>query len=274
MINHEKIEHRKEIGFKKQVGIDMLQMIGLFLASVYFVYFSSPLLRDLAFLIPLFLFWRSKKNYFWFAYFFILVNAPIGIFGNYYFAAEYRLPIYSVLPSMGFWVADLFVILALIKAILRGEKKEIVLAKPLKLLLVYLILITLPLTFIFGTDVATFANSLRSIFYYSVVISFFWLTNEIQDIYKFGYLLLPFAVLVVYDQLYTVMNGHHIISQIDNNFENVVFFHSFKCFYYKIGFPNKISKSPWIFFNESFMSLVKNMIKIFWRIRNYIIKHI
>jgi hypothetical protein len=57
----------QESNFKKYVITDFMQMTALFIASVIAVYKLNHSLRDLFFLIPLALAFRSKNDYFWFA---------------------------------------------------------------------------------------------------------------------------------------------------------------------------------------------------------------
>jgi len=200
--------------FARQVLIDFVLICFHLLVSVYFVYFSKPLYRDVFFLIPLILFWYSKKNYFWFAYFFILLNEPGWFFFTTSIKELHRLPYYTVLPSMSFTLIDLFVILALVKAIIKGKRKSFVFSKPLRLLLVYFVLFSLPLTLLFKTDLASFANSLRSLTYYSVIVSFYWLARDEREVYAFGYLLVPCLAVVIANQFYLMFTGDYLISLV------------------------------------------------------------
>jgi hypothetical protein len=58
---------------------DRNNLILLFLLSIIFIYFSKST-KVLFYLTTLFLFVRSKKDYFWILYFFIIVQMPGGLF--------------------------------------------------------------------------------------------------------------------------------------------------------------------------------------------------
>jgi len=77
------------------------------------------------------------------------------------------------------------------------------------------------LTFIIGTDIATFANTFRAIFFYSVIISFLWLNDDIKEIYLFGYLLTPYLFLIVFSQIYLLLNGRQFITIFDPTFTGI-----------------------------------------------------
>src|SRR4030042_1991081 len=94
-----------------------LSMMGLFVLSVFIVYITPPILSKIFFLLLLFQFARSKNNFFWFAYFFIISQGPGYFFADLSITAEHRLPLYTIMSGFSFTPLDLFVILALAKAI-------------------------------------------------------------------------------------------------------------------------------------------------------------
>jgi len=197
----------QENSFKKDVLIDFLQMAVLFLASVFVVYRSSPAIRDLFFLLPLALAFRSKKDYFWFAYFFILINAPASLFVNRTQDAIFRLPFYSVGGNLSFTPMDIFLFISIFKAIREKVKIKFFLNKPLEFFLIYLFLVSIPVSFLLGTELKPFINTLRSFFFYGIIFSYLRLIKDKEDILKFGYLMVPFTILIVFDQLYVINMG-------------------------------------------------------------------
>ncbi len=204
----------KENSFKKDVFIDFLQMSALFLGSVFAVYRSGPSLRDLYFLLPLGLAFRSKKDYFWFAYFFILISAPGGLFVNRTQAALFRLPFYGV-SSFSFTPMDLFLFISIFKAFREKAKIIFFLNKPLEFFLFYLLLVSIPISFVLGTEFKPFINTLRSFFFYGIIFSYIRLIKDKEQILKFGYLLLPYTLFLVFDQLYLIKMGNRFISVLD-----------------------------------------------------------
>lgn len=205
----------QENNFKKDVLIDFTQMTALFLASVIAVYKTSPMIRDLFFMIPLILAFRSKKDYFWFAYFFILISAPSSFFVNRTQAAIFRLPFYSIIPKFSLTPIDIFLFMSIFKAFRKSVKIKFHLNKPLEFFLFYVIFISIPVSFLLGTELKPFINTMRSFFFFGIIFSYLRLINNKEEILKFGYLLFPFTILIVFDQLYVINMGSRLISIFD-----------------------------------------------------------
>jgi hypothetical protein len=205
----------KENSFKSEVLTDFVQMSALFLGSVFAVYFTGPTIRDLFFLIPLILAFRSKKDYFWFAYFFLLINAPASLFVNRTQDAIFRLPFYSIIPKFSFTPMDLFLFISIFKAFRENAKVKFFLNKPLEFFLGYLFLVSIPISFLLGTELKPFINTLRSFFFYGIIFSYLRLVRDKEEILKFGYLMIPYTMLIVFDQLYVINEGSRFISLLD-----------------------------------------------------------
>lgn len=201
--------------FKRDVLIDTTQMIGLFIASVIAVYKTNSTIRDLFFLLPLILAFRSKKDYFWFAYFFILISAPSSFFVNRTQAAMFRLPFYTIIPKFSLTPMDIFLFMSIFKAIKTTVKIKFHFNKPLEFFLFYIILISIPVSFLLGTQLKPFINTMRSFFFFGIIFSYLRLITSKEEILKFGYLLFPFTVLIIIDQLYVINMGSRLISIFD-----------------------------------------------------------
>jgi hypothetical protein len=205
----------QETNFKRDVLVDFIQMTILFLASVIAVYKVSPTFRDLFFFIPLILAFRSKKDYFWFAYFFILINAPASFFVNRFQDAIFRLPYYSIIPKFSLTPVDIFLFISIFKAIKTKVKVKFFLNKPLEFFLFYLLLVSIPVSFFLGTDFKGFINSFRSFFFYGIIFSYLRLITSKEQIIKFGYLTVPFTILIIFDQLFLLNTGNYFITLFD-----------------------------------------------------------
>lgn len=187
----------------------------LFICSVYVVYFTNPTIRDIFFIIPLILAFISKKDYFWFAYFFILISSPIGFFANRTQDAFLRLPMYPISGGFSLWLMDIFLFISIFKAFRKKVKVKFLLNKPLEFFLFYLIIISIPVSFMLGTELKPFVNTLRSFFFYGIIFSFIRLINQKEELLKFGYLLVPYAILIIIDQLYMINHSSGFISFFD-----------------------------------------------------------
>lgn len=202
--------------FYKSVGVDFVQMTVYFLVAVFAVYYGPAIFNYLYFLVLIGLFWISKKDYFWYGFYFILINTPAYLFFETSGAASNRLPLYSLIGGLSFSVYDLFIFAAIAKVIMKGTAKPFFVNKPIKYLLLYLVLVSLPITFIIGAENSnSFFNTFRPYFYYSILVTFYFLVDNIKDVYKFGYLLLPYLVFTFFDQLYLLTQGKLFISLVN-----------------------------------------------------------
>jgi hypothetical protein len=205
----------------RQIRDDFIEMTGLILANIFLVYFAPSIVRDSLFPIFLVLFWHSKKNYFWFAYLFLLLNAPAGLFYGLNYADPFRLPMYKIGGSFSFRFLDLFVILALFKGFVKGSPKRIWVNKPIKIIFFYLLLITIPISFILNVQIATFANNFRAVFYYSAFVSMLMLIRKKEEMILFGYLLLPYMLLIFANQLMSILLNFRLKSLLISNYRQV-----------------------------------------------------
>lgn len=201
--------------FRKEVITDFMQMTLLFLVSVYAVYYGPTLFNYLYFLGLLFLFWKSDKDYFWYGFYFIIINTPVFLFFETSSGASNRLPLYSLAGGLSFSVYDLFTFTALAKVVAKGKRKPFYLTRSLRFLLVYFLLVSIPLSFIIGSGESSFVNTFRPYFYYTLLISFYFLVDDVEDLYRFGYLMVPYVFLTLFDQLYLLMNGELLIAVIN-----------------------------------------------------------
>jgi len=97
-----------------QIFWDLCLLIILFIISVYLVYFTSQTLSRIFFLALLFAFFFSRKDYAWFAFFFILAQGPGYFFADYSGLSLQRLPLYTFVAGMSLTPIDLFVFSALV----------------------------------------------------------------------------------------------------------------------------------------------------------------
>jgi hypothetical protein len=196
---------------------DIFGIISLFFLSVLFVYFLPQSLSKIFFLGLIIAFWFSKKDYFWFAFFFILAQAPAYFFYDYGATAQYRLPLYKVLPRFSFGPLDFFVILAIIKAMLKGKRVKLRLEKPLIFILLYVIL-SLFFTVVFDQQKTMLTTLIRGPFYYSVIISFAYLIENKEEAYRFITMITPMIFFMFFTQIYYGLKGIYFVSLFHHGF--------------------------------------------------------
>jgi len=209
--------------FRRQILVDLIAIIILFVLSIYIVYFTPQDIAKLFFLIVLFMFFfSSKRDYFWFAYFFIIAQGPGYFFADFSGLSLHRLPLYTFLPSMSFTPIDLFVFVAFLKALDRGRKTPLRLKKPLLIVLAYIIFSIAVSSVIYGVEVNSLAWNLRWLFYYSIVISFLYLVNKRSETYQFILLVFPMVFFILFTQIYYLSFGNEFINLFNPGFRPLI----------------------------------------------------
>ncbi len=205
--------------FRKAVTSDFVQIVAAFIGAIAAVYYAPKAVNYLYFLVILALFWRTKKDYFYFGFFFILVNSPGNLFFETSAAAVKRLPLYTFLPGMSFSVFDLLILISVAKIYYfkLGQGKKFQLTRSAKFLLFYFVLVSLPMTFIIGFEGTNqgFLNNFRPYAYYMIVFCFYMLVDKTEDLYKMGYLFTPFLLFTLFDQLFLLTTGKLFVSIIN-----------------------------------------------------------
>jgi len=207
--------------FRRRAVKESVLMVGLFALSAYIVYFTPFNVSKIFFLVLLFLFLLSKRDYFWFAYFFIIAQGPGYFFADFSGASLYRLPLYKFLVGMSFTPLDLFVFLALIKGIMKGRKLRLKLGRPLILLLIYAIVSVLLSSFLYGTNEDLVSWHLRWMFAYSIIVSFTLLVFRESDVYHFMSLVFPFVFFIIFTQIFFLVTGNEFINNFSPEFRGV-----------------------------------------------------
>ena len=200
---------------------DLFFLIILLILSFYAVYFTPQNISRVFFLLPLFVFLLSNRNYLWFAYFFVLAQGPGYFFADFSGASQQRLPLYTFLAGMSFTPLDAFIVFALLKALIKGRKMKLKLRDPLLILLAYIIFSVGVNSAIYGTDIGVLAGNSRWVFCYSIIISFSYLVNQKHYIYRFIMLIFPFVFFVFFTQIYAVVTGNELINLFNSGFRGI-----------------------------------------------------
>lgn len=189
---------------------DVSRIIILFLFSAFVIYFLQPFLARVYFILLVFGFWYSKKDYFWFAFIFLLIEQPAGFFSGGTASDLQRLPLYTVASGVSFAFYEIFILVAFLKALVKGKKTKLFFDKPLKWLFIYLILL-LVFSFLFGMNEEGIVRTSRILVFWTLFISFPYLLKSTDELLRFCTLLFPFIFLVFAGQIYELINGVPII---------------------------------------------------------------
>ncbi len=191
-----------------------IMIVLLFFLSVLSVYAFPIGLSKLIFLIFFILFWFSDKDYFWFAFFIIITLTPAGFFQETSSDVVRRLPLISIVPKASFSVMDIFLILSLIKAFVKGKKSMFKDILGIKYIFYFAIILS-AVTVFHGISLKTFiGRPLRGMFFYTFFFSFPALINTRKDIAKFFYMFFPFVLFEVFSQGFLLYTGEYIQSSL------------------------------------------------------------
>ena len=198
-------------GSRWQIWIDLALLALLLLLSVYFVYVASQSLARIFFVALLIVFFFSKKDYLWFAFFLIIMWTPGYLFSDFSGLSAKRLPLYSFIPGWSFTPLEFFLMLAFVKAIIYGKKVDFVFKRAFIPVLFYAALLLLLSFFVYGTSGRSIERTLIGFANFTIFISFSYLIYRQRDIQRFIYLLSPIVFFVLFEQLFYIIAGYRII---------------------------------------------------------------
>jgi hypothetical protein len=183
-----------------------LVLYGLFILSIFVTYFLPGFVSYLFFLGLLVLFFRSDENVFWFAFAFILLDPPGGFFSQAATSDTHNFPLYRLGPGLSFSFTDLFVVLALIKTMLKSRRSPMFMDTPLKWLGIYILFLT-GYSFLLGVQMKGFLSNYRIVFALTLYISFPALCNNVRDFKKYLYYLFPLIFISLFAQVWELTRG-------------------------------------------------------------------
>jgi hypothetical protein len=138
----------------------------------------------------------------------VISSFPAGLFTETTGIAVRRLPIYSPVPLISFSILDLFLIVAFVKALVRGKKITVVDVFKIKKI-VYIIPYILVTSFFYGITLKLFLNqTVRGLFFYTLLFSLPALISNKKEIYKFMLMFFPFVFIEIFAQMYTIRTGN------------------------------------------------------------------
>ena len=185
---------------------DVIQFYGVVVLAILFVYYAPAALNKLFFLGLLAWFWKSDKNYFFFALTFVIMQQPGGLFQGSLASDVHRVPLFNLVSGISFDFFDLFFILSFVKAWFKGQHRRIILKRPLVLLAVYLGFLFL-LSMVEGMSFGSMSFYLRNFSTYILFISFPFLMGDTKDLHRFMYLVFPSVFIILLGQLYFLLTS-------------------------------------------------------------------
>jgi len=180
---------------------------GVFWATVVVIYLLPQILDYVLILLLVGLFIKSKKNYFWLAFFILISFPPFGFFTEGSRDAVHRLPLFSLGAGLSFSTHLIFLFVGLAKALLRRNNVYSYFTKHYIVLLIYLGLLAAIAFIVHGTDIGTFMDGIKQVFPLSFIFIIYKLIDTREEKYKFMYLLVPFVFLMLFDALFFLITG-------------------------------------------------------------------
>ncbi|HLP57718.1 MAG TPA: hypothetical protein VK186_02765 [Candidatus Deferrimicrobium sp.] len=201
---------------EKQLGEsllkDSLKILALYFVTILVIYKLPGLMGYLLFILFYILFYKSKKDYFWLAFFYAICTGPGGFF---YISEEVtigQLPIFRIGGGVNISSVEILLILAVFKAFNKGKKQQIPLAKPLGMLLFYSLFLFIVSFFVFGTPIIRFLKDLRYFFYFFSIIPLSYLVYKEGEGEKLIYCFFPFIFLSFFSAVYYIFMGNYFVN--------------------------------------------------------------
>lgn len=185
----------------------------LYLSTILIVYYSpSPIIPRIVFLIILFIIYNSKKDYFWLAWIFVIVDSPGHLFSGGAFGDTQRIPIYPISPGEVLSFYDLLAIVYLLKIFSRKtDYSQFIFLSQVRIF-VGIIFFYLGLSFLlFGLDFTAFYRSISPWIFVYAIIAFM---HSEEKFYRFNKLIFPFVVFAILAQVFSFIQGQHLVNYL------------------------------------------------------------
>ena len=192
---------------------EILSFFLVLIGAVIIIYFIPYPINFLIFLLILPISWKSNKDYFWFAFFFILLDQPGGLFHGGERNDTQRLPIYNLTGKISFTIAELYFLLMLAKINKYKDKFNVKLLRinPELKLLVVLFIILVMISIPMGFSSTSIRNVYKIILILTVFYIFIKIFNNRQEFMKFLNLIFPFAFIAFGLQIFSLITRQQLI---------------------------------------------------------------
>jgi hypothetical protein len=199
---------------KKIWSRDSTELVILFLFTYAAVYII-PIFSYFLFVVIFILIYQTKKDYFWIAFLFILMQFPGHLFSSGNREETQQLPLYSLGVGISFTVFEIAMFIMLIKAFISKRILFNWFKKDFQILLV-VILFYLIISLMFGITGRSLILTLRGLLSWSWVFLIPMLLKNSEDVRKLCQLLFPIVILALLSLIYSYMTGQYLDEVIRN----------------------------------------------------------
>jgi len=187
---------------------DTLLIISLLSISFVSVYFFQAWINRFVFLLILLAAYRTKLDYVYLVWFFIINNAPGRLFSAGAFG-DIRIPIYPIIPGISLSFQDLFLILYLIKYLSLKRPYPFIFKKEFLYFFMFGFIVLI-YSFLLGMNTDNIISNARSLSQWSfifIIPAYFYNKEIIRRVSLF---IFPFVILALISQLFSYTTGNTI----------------------------------------------------------------
>lgn len=187
-------------------------IILLLLFSIITVYYLPHIISIVVFFIIFgFLSFKSKRDYFWIAFFFLLLDPPGNLFRSVEKLSHDQLPFIQVSSVQAIFFVEVIPFIFLIKALLKKGKSPFIFKNDFKILLGYLIIVLIYTLINFEMYYGKYYQLFIVVGYWSLLFSLPKLIKH-EDIIRLDKLLFPFVFFAVILQVAGYFTGTQLIN--------------------------------------------------------------
>ncbi|MGD0340558.1 MAG: hypothetical protein ABSA76_02460 [Bacteroidales bacterium] len=194
---------------------EFLEILFYLIISIILVYYIPAPLNKLIFLGILPLIWRTKKDYLWLAFFFVIEDIPGGLFSGASANDIYRLPLYTITRGISFSIRELYLLLLLVKVLIKTEYKQSLqknyFSKELSLAGYYLIFLLL-ISSLLGMTFEGYRNYYKMCINLTLFVSVPMIFRNREYLINFLNIIFPFAIIAILLQVYSLTFGRQLIA--------------------------------------------------------------
>ncbi len=188
----------------------------LLVLSAGFIYFTPAIISRIVFLGYLYIAYRSRRDYIWLAFLFVLYDTP-----NYFFFGELasdpnRVPIYQFTHGLSLTFQDLLIVIFIFKAIQKGKQGGIIYSRELRALFVFIVVVCL-YSILFGLDFKDVSLTVRYLIPLSLLFYLPKLMPDKSDWISFLKMLMPVVLFALMGQLYYIATSHPLAALVDHS---------------------------------------------------------
>lgn len=188
---------------------DYQLLLFLFFVSFVSVYFLPVMFNRVIFLLILVAAYRTKLDYVYLTWFFIISDAPGRLFSSGSLEATARIPLYPVISGVSMGFLELFIIIYLIKYLKSKKPKSFIFKKEFIWYMVFGIVIA-AFSPLLGMSFTNAIGTYRHLLPWSLVFIVPAFINDKKTLIRTSKLIFPVVILAFVSQLHSYFTGDYL----------------------------------------------------------------